>query len=164
LHAIAGPNVSDHRGRFGNALLTRFPVRLLQHINLSVGSYEARGAIDAEVLAHGRRLRVVVTHLGLHAGERRQQIARLLDALVQKPVEADAMIIMGDLNEWRGRRGGIPALDRIYAGGGASLTAVAVHRSPLARLASDHLPLCAAVDWVAASELMPFPRQAPSLR
>jgi endonuclease/exonuclease/phosphatase family metal-dependent hydrolase len=42
-------------------------------------------------------------------------------------------------------------LDRIYAGGGASLTAVAVHRSPLARLASDHLPLCAAVDWVAAA-------------
>ena len=47
LQAVAGPNVSDHRGRFGNALLTRFPVRLLQHINLSVGSYEPRGAIDA---------------------------------------------------------------------------------------------------------------------
>lgn len=170
LHAIAGPNVSDHRGRFGNALLTRFPVRLLQHINLSVGSYEPRGAIDAEVLADGRKLRVVVTHLGLHASERRQQIARLLDALAQNPVEADAMIIMGDLNEWRGRRGGIPALDRrlgrapaprtfpswlpvlpldrIYAGGGVNLTAMAVHRSPLARLASDHLPLCAAVDWM----------------
>ena len=173
LHAVAGANVSDHRGRFGNALLTRFPVRLVQHIDLSVGAYEPRGAIEAEVLADGRKLRVVVTHLGLHAGERRLQIGRLLDALAQSPSEAEAMVIMGDLNEWRGRRGGIPALDRrlgrapaprtfpswlpvlpldrIYAGGAASLRAAAVHRSPLARLASDHLPLRAAVDWDAAS-------------
>jgi endonuclease/exonuclease/phosphatase family metal-dependent hydrolase len=173
LRALAGANVSDHRGRFGNALLTRFPMQLLQHIDLSVGTYEPRGAIDAEVLVDGRKLRVVVTHLGLHAGERRLQIARLLDALAQKPIDADAMVIMGDLNEWRGRRGGIPALDRrlgrapaprtfpswlpvlpldrIYAGGGANLHAVAVHRSPLARLASDHLPLLAALAWGASS-------------
>jgi endonuclease/exonuclease/phosphatase family metal-dependent hydrolase len=173
LHAVSGANVTDHRGRFGNALLTRFPVQVVRHIDLSVGDYEPRGAIDAELLADGRRLRVVVTHLGLHAGERRQQIGRLLDALAQNPSDAEALVIMGDLNEWRGRRGGIPALDRrlgrapaprtfpswlpvlpldrIYAGGTANLRAVAVHRSPQARLASDHLPLLAAVDWGVAS-------------
>jgi endonuclease/exonuclease/phosphatase family metal-dependent hydrolase len=169
LNAIAGANVTDHRGRFGNALLTRFPVRLVQHINLSVGAYEPRGAIEAEVLVDERKLRVVVTHLGLHAGERRLQIGWLLDALAQSPCQAEATLIMGDLNEWRGRRGGIPALDRrlgrapaprtfpswlpvlpldrIYAGGAASLRAVAVHRSALARVASDHLPLRAALAW-----------------
>ena len=56
LHAIAGANVSDHRGRFGNAILTRFPARLVQHIDLSVGTYEPRGAIEAELIAEGLSL------------------------------------------------------------------------------------------------------------
>jgi endonuclease/exonuclease/phosphatase family metal-dependent hydrolase len=34
-------------------------------------------------------------------------------------------------------------LDRIYATAPALLREFRVHRSPLARLASDHLPLCA---------------------
>ena len=44
-------------------------------------------------------------------------------------------------------------LDRIYAAGGASIVALAVHRSALARVASDHLPLRAAIGWSA-----PHPR------
>jgi endonuclease/exonuclease/phosphatase family metal-dependent hydrolase len=77
--------------------------------------------------------------------------------------------LLGDLNEWRGRRGGVSALDRrlsrvpaprtfpswlpvlpldrIYAAGAIDLRRVAVHRSTLARIASDHLPLCDAVAW-----------------
>ena len=169
LAVVPGPHSRDHRGRFGNALLTRFPVRAVRHIDLSVAGYEPRGAIDVELAVDGRTLRVVVTHLGLRAGERRQQVQRLLEALAAAPGAEEAMLVMGDLNEWRGRRGGIPvldkrlgraparrtfpswlpvlALDRIYAAGAASLRAVAVHRSALARVASDHLPLRAAVEW-----------------
>lgn len=169
LNAVPGPHLSDHRGRFGNALLTRYAVQTVRHIDLSVGSYEPRGAIDAELTIAGRTVRVVVTHLGLRAHERRQQIDRLLEALQGVPSTAEAMLIMGDLNEWRGRRGGIPvldrwlgraparrtfpswlpvlALDRIYAAGSAQLRSVVVHRSALARVASDHLPLRAAIDW-----------------
>jgi hypothetical protein len=39
------------------------------------------------------------------------------------------------------------ALDRIYADGPAVLRDVEVYRSPLARLASDHLPLVGNLDW-----------------
>jgi len=39
------------------------------------------------------------------------------------------------------------ALDRIYAGGPAMLHGVSVYRSPLARLASDHLPLMGTLFW-----------------
>lgn len=177
LTAVPGGDRERARGRFGNVLLTRFPVRAVRHIDLSVATYEPRGAIDAELLVEGRWLRVVVTHLGLRAGERRQQIERLLDALAAVPSTAEATLIIGDLNEWRGRGGGLsmldrrigraparptfPAwlpvlpLDRIYAGGAASLRAVSVHRSRLARVASDHLPLRAAVA---------FPRPAVSRR
>ena len=167
LAAVPDDTRDRHRGRFGNVLLTRFPVRAVRHVDLSVAPYEPRGAIDAELAVEGRRLRVVVTHLGLRAGERREQIERLLDALAAVPSAADAMLVIGDLNEWRGRGGGLsmldrrigkaparptfPAwlpvlpLDRIYAGGEAKLRGVSVHRSTLARVASDHLPLRAAV-------------------
>lgn len=174
LSAVPGAHLSNHRGRFGNALLTRYPVRAVRHIDLSVAGCEPpRSAIDAELVIAGRTVRVVVTHLGLRAHERRQQIERLLEALHAVPSEAEAMLIMGDLNEWRGRRGGIPvldrrlgrsparrtfpswlpvlALDRIYAAGSVELAGVTVHRSPLARLASDHLPLRASIEWRAAT-------------
>jgi endonuclease/exonuclease/phosphatase family metal-dependent hydrolase len=170
LVAVTGREDRNHRARFANALLTRFPVEVVRHIDLSVGGYQPRHALDAELMVDGHKLRVVVTHLGLRASERRQQIRRLLDALTAVPSAADALIVLGDLNEWRGRRrGGLsllerrlgraPArrtfpswlpvlpLDRIYAGGTARLRATAVHRSPLARVASDHLPLRAALEW-----------------
>jgi endonuclease/exonuclease/phosphatase family metal-dependent hydrolase len=169
LAAVPEPPARDHRSRFGNALLTRFPVHAVRHIDLSVPGFEPRGAIDAELVVGGRRLRVVVTHLGLRATERRLQIRRLLDALTAHPGGAEATVVLGDLNEWRGRRGAIPVLDRrlgrapvrrtfpswlpvlpldrIYAAGTAKLAAVAVHRSALARVASDHLPLRASVAW-----------------
>lgn len=169
LAVVPGPHSRDHRGRFGNALLTRFPVRAVRHIDLSIAGYEPRGALDIELAVDGRTLRVIVTHLGLRARERHQQVHRLLEALAAGHAGTEATLVMGDLNEWRGRRGGIPALDRhlgraparrtfpswlpvlsldrIYAAGGASLRTVAVHRSALARVASDHLPLRAAVEW-----------------
>jgi endonuclease/exonuclease/phosphatase family metal-dependent hydrolase len=169
LEAIRGPNVRDHRGRFGNAILTRFPILEVRRIDLSVAGYEPRGAIDADLRVDGQVLRVVATHLGLHAAERRFQIDRLLDCLITTGGRTDGILMMGDLNEWRGRRGGIPALDRrlgrgpaprtfpswlpvlpldrIYASGAAALRSSGVHRSPLARVASDHLPLRAVVSW-----------------
>jgi endonuclease/exonuclease/phosphatase family metal-dependent hydrolase len=76
---------------------------------------------------------------------------------------------LGDLNEWRGRAGAVAALDdrlgpsaatrtfpswmpmlaldRIYVQGPAVLRELDVDRSPLARLASDHLPLVGRMSW-----------------
>jgi len=92
------------------------------------------------------------------------------------------VLLMGDLNEWRGRSGAIRlldrrlgpsaaartfpswlpvlALDRIYAEGPAVLRDVYVYRSPLARHASDHLPLVGSLCWNVRD---PRPREAPRL-
>lgn len=173
MRAIPGPNIRDHRGRFGNAILTRFPVLTVHAIDLSVAGYEPRGAIDADLQIGDRVLRVIATHFGLHGGERRLQANRLVAALAPRDAPARpepfAVLLMGDLNEWRGRRGGIRALDRrlgpspaprtfpswlpvlpldrIYAGRPAVLQEVSVHRSALARIASDHLPLIGRLCW-----------------
>ncbi len=167
-HLVTAPAREDHRGRFGNAVLSRFPIVSAHRIDLSIAGHWPRAAVDVDVDAEGRKLRVVATHLGLRGPERRIQTERLLAAL--EPIAGnDPMLMMGDLNEWRGRRGGIPALDRtfgpapaprtfpswcpilpldrIYASPPAELVAFEVHRSPLARLASDHLPLRARLAW-----------------
>ena len=170
---ITGAGIRERLGRFGNAILTRFPVLAARTIDLSVGGYEPRGAIDADLLIDNRVLRVIATHFGLHAIERRLQATRLVAVLGEPLAEnrrlADAVLLMGDLNEWRGRSGAIRlfdrrlgpseaartfpswlpmlALDRIYAEGPALLRDVSVYRSPLARLASDHLPLVGTLCW-----------------
>jgi endonuclease/exonuclease/phosphatase family metal-dependent hydrolase len=171
--AILGAGIRDHRRRFGNAILTRLPVLSARALDLTIAYYEPRGAIDADLLIGDRVLRVIATHFGLRAGERRLQANRLMMALGESATasrrKADAVLLMGDLNEWRGRSGAIRlfdrrlgpsaaertfpswmpvlALDRIYADGPAVLRDISVYRSPLARLASDHLPLVGTLSW-----------------
>jgi endonuclease/exonuclease/phosphatase family metal-dependent hydrolase len=169
---------SARRGRFDNAILTRFPVLTARRLDLTVADYPPRGALDADLLIGDRVLRVIATHFGLRAGERRLQANRLMMALGEitgpKRHQADAVLLMGDLNEWRGRSGAIRAfdrrlgpspaprtfpswmpvlaLDRIYADGPAVLREVSVYRTPLARLASDHLPLVGSLIWAPPDE------------
>lgn len=172
-HVILGAGSRGHRGRFTNAILTRFSAASARAIDLAVSVYEPRAALDAELIIGNRVLRVLATHFGLHAGERRLQANRLIAALGEPCTPghraADAVLLVGDLNEWRGRTGGIRALDRclgpsaaprtfpswmpvlpldrMYADGPAVLRDVHVYRSPLARLASDHLPLVGRLWW-----------------
>ena len=166
-HAIAGPTVRSAEGDFGNGLLTRFPIVSAAQLNLDVARREPRGAIDAIVDCEGARLRVIATHLGLRPSERREQVQRLLESVRSGPVLPT--VLLGDLNEWflRGRPlrwlhehfGESPAqatfpsplpllaLDRIWSSPPTLLRRVRVHRSRLARRASDHLPLVARLAW-----------------
>ncbi len=171
--ALLGAGLRDRRRRIGNAILTRFPALAVRTIDLSIPGLAPRGAIDADLLVGGRKLRVIATHFGLSALERRLQAGRLIAALAEPhaigPAAAATVLLMGDLNEWRGRGGVVGVfdrrlgpsesartfpswmpvlpLDRIYADGPAVLGEIAVCRSPLARLASDHLPLTGRLSW-----------------
>jgi endonuclease/exonuclease/phosphatase family metal-dependent hydrolase len=170
---ITAASVREHGRRFGNAILTRFPVLAAYSIDLTVAGHPPRSAIDADLLVGDRVLRVIATHFGLRAAERRLQANRLMAALGRAEAAnrspANAVLLMGDLNEWRGRAGAIRSLDRrlgrsaaartfpswmpmlpldrIYADGPAILRDVCVYRSPLTRLASDHLPLVGSLCW-----------------
>lgn len=168
LHAIPGPTLVRDDGDYGNALLSRYRPMQVRHIDLSVKGREPRGAIDTwlecTAIESGTfALRVIATHLGLRPSERRWQVRRLLTALAEAP--AQPTILLGDVNEWFlwGRplrwlhayfertphvatfpsRYPLLALDRIWTSPRAHLLGVSSHRSALARLASDHLPLMA---------------------
>lgn len=169
MHAVAGSNSKGRRGKFGNALLSRWPVREVRRIDFTVGHFEPRGALDCDLdLGGGRCLRVVVTHLGLNFGERRHQVITLLDALAEASDHVPT-VIMGDFNEWRPSRGALRRLDRRFGNSrmprtfpsrlpllpldrfwvwpSAGLRRLAVYATPLTRIASDHLPLRAEVQW-----------------
>jgi endonuclease/exonuclease/phosphatase family metal-dependent hydrolase len=177
MEGIAGPTLTRHYGQYGNALLTRLPIRGADLIDLSIARLEPRGAIDAEVEAHGIRCRVLVTHLGLRRAERNQQLAHLVAAPPRWPGPA-LTLLLGDLNEWRGIGGvarrlplgfaaaaarSFPArtpilrLDAIAAYPGHALRLAWAHASPLARVASDHRPVCAALRADRLSRLDAYP-------
>lgn len=165
--ALAAPTMRQaHGGAFGNGLLTHFGVRDTRRHDLSVGRREPRGALDAVLDCAGAPLRVIATHLGLRPSERREQIGRLLDAVRGGPNLPT--VLLGDLNEWWLRRqslrwlhehfGEAPAcptfpsrwplfaLDRVWVAPAVALREVRVHKSRLARRASDHLPLVATLE------------------
>jgi endonuclease/exonuclease/phosphatase family metal-dependent hydrolase len=168
LRPIAGPTMQRLDTEFGNALLTRPEVATLQLHDVSFPSRQPRGVIDAVLAYEGKTIRILVTHLGLHARERRGQVQRLLKILNHNQ-ESDYTILMGDINEWRpqgfairmfdARLGkGISSsrtfpssypifpLDRIWISPRAALVEKTIPHHGLARVASDHLPIRAVID------------------
>lgn len=161
LTAIAGPTLLRETRHYGNAVLTRLPVLAVTRIDLSLPLREPRGAIEVMLDWRGQHLQLVATHLGLKPWERRQQVGRLLGLFESD--SADVSVLLGDLNEWLlwGRplrwlrryfapvpeprtypaRFPLFSLDRIWVHPGAALVNIETHNSPLARIASDHLPL-----------------------
>jgi phospholipase D1/2 len=166
LHAVAGPTLMRAGAHYGNAVLARRAPARVERIDLSVPGREPRGALDVDVPVGSAPLRVLATHLGLGPSERRRQVRRLLEALTARP--AQRAILMGDLNEWflwgrtlrwlRRHFETTPApatfpaarpllaLDRIWVRPRRLIRRQQAHRSALARVASDHLPLVATLD------------------
>ncbi|WP_188609854.1 endonuclease/exonuclease/phosphatase family protein [Chelatococcus reniformis] len=132
---------------------------------------EPRGALWAEITFDGRPVQVVNTHFGLRPGERVRQATALLgpEWLGREDGQGPA-IVLGDFNappssnayrlmarrlqdaqtaERRRPKPTFPSrwpvlrIDHIFVGGGVEVAGVHVVREGKARVASDHLPLCA---------------------
>ncbi|MGK9233456.1 endonuclease/exonuclease/phosphatase family protein [Inquilinus limosus] len=171
LHLVHVSDLPDGHGWHGNALLVREGV-VTRLRRLSLPGAEPRGAIVTELALPAGRLRVIAAHFGLLRRCRMRQAATILEEIAEG--ESMPTLLVGDLNEWRpGRRSSLqplgalfgpldasppsfPAplplvsLDRILGWPRGVLRSVEVHRSPLSRIASDHLPLKAVVDLAAA--------------
>jgi len=89
--------------RFGDAILTRFPERLVQVGPLPgyppIPALEPRGALWVEVVIGAAPVQVINTHLGLVPREQQTQAAFLAGpAWLGHPERRGATILLGDLN------------------------------------------------------------------
>ncbi|HET7198351.1 MAG TPA: endonuclease/exonuclease/phosphatase family protein [Burkholderiales bacterium] len=166
MQAVPGLTLLRHDGPFGNALVTRRRVLDVRRLAFGYGRREPRNALDVDLEVGGRPLRVIVTHLGLFAAERRYQMRKLLEIIRRNPAH-QPIVVLGDMNEWlplsrplrwlNGILGAslaersfparwpLFALDRVWVRPRHALLALKAHRSPLAAAASDHLPVKALI-------------------
>ncbi len=152
-------------GWHGNAILMRDRFAVRETCRIDIPSLEPRGAVAVRVGPPD--LEVVGAHLGLTRAIRRKQMTALQAYLdgCDHPV-----IIAGDFNEWNGDKMGfdagarvvspgpsfhaarpVTALDRFVLAGAVRPVSAHVHRSELARRASDHLPIVMDVAFAEAA-------------
>ena len=131
---------------------------------------ENRAAIEAEIETNLGNVRIINTHLGLGWRERFVQAQLFTSAEWRATIAGDTpLILLGDFNSLRGSRPyrtlnrhlrdvrtlihaassirtfptrfPVFGVDHIFVNGALQPLSVTVHRSPLARVASDHFPL-----------------------
>jgi endonuclease/exonuclease/phosphatase family metal-dependent hydrolase len=157
-------------GWHGNALLVRKDIEIGEAHPLDLPTLEPRGAVRADLLVEGRRLRVFGMHLDLSGLRRRDQIRSVLRHCDECECPCPT-VMMGDFNQW-GRGSGalrelagswsalaignsfpsrrpIAPLDRIVHSAEWSCHHASVHHSALAAVASDHLPVKATLELTA---------------
>ena len=164
MELVMGETRAHGAGTYGNAVLSRLPVVGSARCDLSWGAREPRGCLRVDVAVRGAALHVFNCHLGLNLIERRRQLGLLGGFIAVSHQLPGPRILMGDFNEWhfgpitRGLRREFSSpmrrmrrthpswfplfkLDRIYWDVALEGRAFHVHRSRLARVASDHLPV-----------------------
>lgn len=168
-------------GWHGNLVLVREgSVRDVHQIRLP--GLEPRGGLVIDLDLTSGPVRVVAAHLGLLRQSRLLQIETLLHHA--RETAGRPVVFMGDFNEWRlrGRSSllhtqtvfgplglGVPsfpayfpvlALDRVFVMPPEIVDTFVAHDSPLARKASDHLPVKAQVRLTPQAEAARSPRPA----
>ncbi len=172
LSFVMGENRKHIGFAYGNAVLSRLPIRASRNYDLSVHGREERGCLRADIAwKESSILHVFNLHLGTSFLERRQQARRLVSDELLRDVGAEwPRIVLGDFNEWtRGlatrllqshmqsadirthlRRsrtypGVLPFLhlDHIYYDSALKLERLTLWRTKKSLVASDHVPLAA---------------------
>jgi endonuclease/exonuclease/phosphatase family metal-dependent hydrolase len=155
------------RGGYGNLILSRWPLASKHQISLRLNTKKPRGAQLVVIETPEGPLHLVNFHLGLADAERHWQIEHLLKHSLFAQSAALSTLLIGDYNDWRNRlhRGllevhgfkqitspisrfrSFPAylpmssLDKAFVRGQHFIRHARVVHTPLARRASDHLPL-----------------------
>jgi endonuclease/exonuclease/phosphatase family metal-dependent hydrolase len=161
-HGIGAKAITTVDGEYGQALISRWPIRAAEVHDISYEEREPRRAIRCEIDAPQGTVRLIATHLGLSVHERRDQVRALLRLISDTPITT---VVLGDFNDWfwvgsvrkalasrlpaRSRQRTFPAVcplfrfDRIYCRPESAL--VSTYTDKAARNLSDHLPVMAEI-------------------
>ena len=171
-----GSNRHIKRGQYGNAVLSRLPIKNSENFDITVEKREPRGCLRTEItLDQAKSLQFFNLHLGTSFFERRRQVYKLLAAdVLNNEKFSGSRIIAGDFNEWTnglttrlfkasfqtidskldlGKRKTYPGifpflhLDHIYYDAPFKPQKAFLHRTRAALIASDHLPIVVDFDY-----------------
>jgi len=168
-HRAFQANVHLKRGVYGNAILSRFPLSDVHHLDLTVPLKKRRRMLAARcrlyIDDHVHGVQLFNFHLGLAGMERIVQLRRFLRSKLLTHIHHDTPIVAaGDFNDFYGNLGRrtlepagfqtpvkrtrtFPAilpmrsLDRVFCRGNIEVVHAYASRTNIARHASDHLPL-----------------------
>lgn len=171
------PNVDVRGGgRYGNAILSRYPLIESTNIDLSIRFKKKRSVLHGVIRVRhdevDRTVHVFNMHLGLARFERRIQLNKFLDSHPFSHLHNETPVVVGgDLNDVYGRLGELlrpagfrgverrpltfpawgpmRALDAIFVRGSVDFLKLSRCDSELARRASDHRPLVADIRLLA---------------
>jgi endonuclease/exonuclease/phosphatase family metal-dependent hydrolase len=174
MDCVSGPNIVSEAHEYGNVVLTRLPIASHRNHNISVRHREPRGCLQVDVKVADTLIHFFNTHFGTAYLERARQARALFDEdILEGNQISGPRILVGDLNDWfaghairrlrtelhdtsHGLLGWrkrthpcllpIFKLDKIFIEQTMKLSRSYVHRSRLARVASDHLPLVAQIE------------------
>jgi endonuclease/exonuclease/phosphatase family metal-dependent hydrolase len=165
MNLVMGETRPYQNGTYGNAVLTRLPIIGSARCDLSIERREPRGCLRVDIAIGGAAVHLFNLHLGLRMRERSRQLHLLGDFIDVTDPRRGPRVLVGDFNEWhpgpimrrlrrefvshvrRRARRTHPAvfplfgLDRIYWDRDLVGEDIRVHRTRLARVASDHLPV-----------------------
>jgi endonuclease/exonuclease/phosphatase family metal-dependent hydrolase len=98
--AVMAPTREVRRHAFGNAVLSRFPVREHTQLDLSWKTCEPRNAQRVDLdLGGGRLMHIFNVHLGTALLERRHQAPKLASWVHDRRIPGPKLVV-GDFNEW----------------------------------------------------------------
>jgi endonuclease/exonuclease/phosphatase family metal-dependent hydrolase len=167
MHAAYAPAFQRGGEEFGNALLTRWPILEEHAHDVSLHGYRRRVVLETIVEVADLKLQLMSLHLGVSPRERALQAKRLFELCAG--TRGDIHVLLGDFNEWSRfsavsrrlrahfdatrqvptfpSRAPIVGLDRVFVHPRGRLRETRVDTSPAARVASDHLPLIATIEY-----------------
>ena len=172
-HRAWFPNVDVRGGgKYGNAIISRYPIIEASNLDLSIRWKKKRSALHGVVRVRhedvDRTVHVFNMHLGLARYERKIQLRTFLDSHPFSGLHHETPVVVGgDLNDVYGGLGEllrpagfrgvdkrpltfpawgpVRALDAIFVRGAVDFMKLARCDSELARRASDHRPLVAEI-------------------
>jgi endonuclease/exonuclease/phosphatase family metal-dependent hydrolase len=174
-HHAYGMNAVHQHGHYGNAIVSRFPIKSWENLDISHHRFENRGLLHTEITVPGwtQSLHCINVHLGLWARSRRFQLEWLADRIREAVPDDEPVIVAGDFNDWQRKASNVlghelglfevfersegrharsfPArmpmlhLDRIYVRGFGIENVQRLTGSPWAKL-SDHVALAATLN------------------
>ncbi len=154
-------------GGYGNLILSRFPLQVVEHVSLKLNHRKVRGAQIAVVETTEGPLLLIGWHLGLAEKQRHAQVEYFFQQSAYQNNAQLPTIIVGDYNDWRDTLARGPferqgfrqitkpirkfrsfpaylpmgALDKAFIKGKLYINEARLVKRKLTRAASDHLPL-----------------------